>query len=68
MARLKLIAGGLVAGLGVVLHLWYRGVLAAPEVKRRKAARQLAASGGYEAATARPEDRPLTRASAAKRA
>jgi hypothetical protein len=42
MARLKLIAVGLAAGLGGVLHLWYRGVLAVPEVKRRKAARRAA--------------------------
>jgi hypothetical protein len=46
MARLirliVVIAGGLVAGLAAVLHLWYRGVLAVPEVKRRKAARRAA--------------------------
>jgi hypothetical protein len=43
MARLVLlIAGVLAAGLGVFLHLWYRGVLAVPEVKRRKAARRAA--------------------------
>ena len=36
MARLRLIAGGLAAGLALLLHLWYRGVLAVPEVKRRK--------------------------------
>jgi hypothetical protein len=46
MARLiklvALLAGGLVVGLAAVLHLWYRGVLAVPEVKRRKAARRAA--------------------------
>jgi hypothetical protein len=46
MARIiKLLAvlvGALAAGLAAVLHLWYRGVLAAPEVKRRKAARRRA--------------------------
>jgi len=30
------------AALAALLHLWYRGVLAAPEVKRRKAARRRA--------------------------
>jgi hypothetical protein len=29
-------------GIAALLHLWYRGVLAAPEVKRRKAARRAA--------------------------
>jgi hypothetical protein len=42
MAALKLIAGVLAAGVAAVLHLWYRGVLAVPEVKRRKAARRAA--------------------------
>jgi hypothetical protein len=42
MARLKLIAGGFAAGVLAVLHLWYRSVLAVPEVKRRKAARRAA--------------------------
>jgi len=43
MTRLVLlIAGVLAAGLVALLHLWYRGVLAVPEVKRRKAARRAA--------------------------
>jgi cytochrome b561 len=45
IARLFFLA---VAGLAMLvlalLRVWYRAVLAAPEVKRRKAARRLAAS------------------------
>jgi hypothetical protein len=33
---------GLLVALAGLLHLWYRGVLAAPEVKRRKVARRAA--------------------------
>ena len=56
-ASIGRILGLLAAALAALLHVWYRGVLAAPEVKRRKAARR----------SARPEGRPLTRASAARR-
>jgi hypothetical protein len=40
--HIAVLAAVLVAGLAAVLHLWYRGVLAVPEVKRRKAARRAA--------------------------
>jgi hypothetical protein len=40
MTKIKRILGGVVAALAALFHLWYRGVLAAPEVKRRKAARR----------------------------
>lgn len=38
--NIKRILGGAVAAIATLLHLWYRGVLAAPEVKRRKAAKR----------------------------
>jgi hypothetical protein len=61
IARLLFLA---VAGLAMLvlaaLRLWYRAVLAAPQVKRRKAARRLAASVAGKAADARAEDRPPT--------
>jgi hypothetical protein len=42
VASIRKILGFLVAGIGALLHVWYRAVLAAPEVKRRKAARRAA--------------------------
>jgi hypothetical protein len=43
IARLfALIFGLFAAALAGLLHVWYRGVLAAPAVKRRKAARRAA--------------------------
>ena len=33
---------GIAAAFGLLLALWYRAVLAAPDVKRRKAARRAA--------------------------
>jgi hypothetical protein len=39
---LVLAVAGLAVGVAGFLHLWYRAVLAAPEVKRRKAARRAA--------------------------
>jgi hypothetical protein len=39
---LFLAAAAAFATFGTLLHVWYRGVLAAPEVKRRKAARRAA--------------------------
>jgi hypothetical protein len=37
---LGLFVAAVVAVLATLLHVWYRGVLHAPEVKRRKAARR----------------------------
>jgi hypothetical protein len=37
---MKRMLGAFVGALAAFLHLWYRGVLAAPEAKRRKAARK----------------------------
>ncbi len=42
VARIAAVLGLAVAGIAGLLHLWYRGALAAPEVKRRKAARRAA--------------------------
>jgi hypothetical protein len=42
VASIARLFGLLVLGLAGLLHLWYRGVLGAPEVKRRKAARRAA--------------------------
>jgi hypothetical protein len=39
---LGLFVAAVVAVLATLLHVWYRGVLHAPEVKRRKAARRRA--------------------------
>jgi hypothetical protein len=58
----------ILAAFVALLRLWYRAVLYAPEAKRWKAARRLAASAGGEAASVQPNDRPLTRASSARRA
>ncbi|HZS31035.1 MAG TPA: hypothetical protein VFA37_07245 [Gaiellaceae bacterium] len=40
MTSIKRILGTLAGALAALLHVWYRGVLAVPEVKRRKAARR----------------------------
>jgi hypothetical protein len=42
VASIARLFGFLVAAVAGLLHVWYRGVLAAPEVKRRKAARRAA--------------------------
>ncbi len=42
VARVAWVLGLAAAAMAGLLHLWYRGVLAAPEVKRRKAARRAA--------------------------
>jgi hypothetical protein len=42
VASIAKLFGLALAGLAALLHLWYRGVLAAPEVKRRRAARRAA--------------------------
>jgi hypothetical protein len=39
---LVLAVAAVVAALAALLHVWYRGVLAAPEVKLRKRARRAA--------------------------
>ncbi|MGZ4289111.1 MAG: hypothetical protein ACXVQZ_00660 [Gaiellaceae bacterium] len=41
-ASIRRILGLLAVGIGSLLHVWYRAVLAAPQVKRRKAARRAA--------------------------
>jgi hypothetical protein len=40
VASIARVLGLLAAAVAGLLHLWYRGVLAAPEAKRRKAARR----------------------------
>ncbi|HEY3576530.1 MAG TPA: hypothetical protein VGK68_00890 [Gaiellaceae bacterium] len=40
VASIARVLGVVAAAVAGLLHLWYRGVLAAPEVKRRKAARR----------------------------
>ncbi|HEY2310228.1 MAG TPA: hypothetical protein VGH46_03835 [Gaiellaceae bacterium] len=42
MASIRKAFGLLALAVAALLHVWYRGVLAAPEVKRRKAARRAA--------------------------
>jgi hypothetical protein len=42
VTKLKRILGAVVGALAALFHLWYRGVLAAPEIKRRKAAKRAA--------------------------
>jgi len=42
VASIAKLFGVALAGLAALLHLWYRGVLAAPGVKRRKARRRRA--------------------------
>jgi hypothetical protein len=39
---LGLALAAIAVAIAALLHLWYRGVLAAPEVKRRKASRRAA--------------------------
>jgi hypothetical protein len=38
VARLRLLLRALALSIAVALHLWYRGVLNAPEARARKAA------------------------------
>ncbi|HLX32270.1 MAG TPA: hypothetical protein VKR79_05805 [Gaiellaceae bacterium] len=40
MASIKRMIGTAVGALAALLHVWYRAVLATPEVKRRKRARR----------------------------
>jgi len=42
VAAIRRIVRLVVSALAALLHVWYRAVLAAPEVKRRKAARRAA--------------------------
>jgi hypothetical protein len=42
VASIRKIFGAFVLAVAALLHVWYRGVLAAPDVKRRKAAKRAA--------------------------
>jgi hypothetical protein len=42
VASIRKILGFVALSIAALLHVWYRGVLAAPEVKRRKAAKRAA--------------------------